>query len=493
MKSTKNLLIIAALTASIASCDKVKDFGDTNTDPGVTGTPSTAALLTNVIAGLGGFAQNTTAALYAQHISETQYTEVSLYALPKADFDGIYAASLYDLKNIVDFNTNTETKANVSKFGSNNNQIAIARILRAYEIWTITDRWGDIPYTEALGGNTNLTPKYDKQEDIYKDLIKELTEAKGQIESAGAAPLGDVMYYKPGTPAATTTVNWATTASLRWKKLANSLRMLIALRTSKVYPNAGDWAATAFAAAFNDANGYITANTDNFVLNYPGNVTAFRNPWYNTYNGRTDYAESKVITDYMAAYGDPRQASFGSNTNGFPYGLTRDQAIALPTNYAKVLADAKRTTTAPYVIVGAAHVAFAIAEAAQRGWITANATTWYQTGIQLSWAQWGVTGDFAAYYANTNVDLATGTPLQKIQFQQYLALYPDGTQAWANWRRTGIPVLVPTPNASNASKQIPRRFVYGNREYSLNTANVTAAAALYNNDSPDGRVWWDKP
>ena len=194
----------------------------------------------------------------------------------------------------------------------------------------------------------------------------------------------------------------------------------------------------------------------------------------------------------MASYADPRQASFGSNTNGFPYGLTRDQAIALPTNYAKVLADAKRTTTSPYVLIGAAHVALAIAEAAQRGWITANAVTWYQNGITASWAQWGVTGTIATYYANPNVDLATNA-LQKIQFQQYLAYYPDGIQAWANWRRTGIPALVPTVNATNASKQIPRRFVYGTNEYTLNTANVTAAAALYNNDSPDGRVWWDKP
>jgi hypothetical protein len=492
MKSIKFFLAITALTVLIGSCDKIKDFGDTNVNPGVTATPSTAALLTSAIAGLGGFAANTTGALYAQHISETQYTEVSLYALPKADFDGIYAASLYDLQNIININTDAASKGSVTKFGSNNNQIAVARILKAYIFWTITDRWGDIPYFEALKGNENLTPKYDKQEDIYKDLIKELTEAKGMFETTGAPPLGDIMFHKPGTPTTTTTVAWATAAG-RWKKLANSLRMLIALRTSKVYPNVGEWAATAFAAAFNDADGYISVNTDNFVLNYAGNVAAFRHPWFNLYNGRTDYAESKVITDYMAAYSDPRQAAYGSNLNGFPYGLTRDQAIALPTNYAKVLADNKRTTTSPIVLVGAAHVSLAIAEAAQRGWITANAVTWYQNGITASWGQWGVTGTIATYYANPNVDLATGNALQKIQFQQYLAYFPDGIQAWANWRRTGVPALVPTVNATNTSKQIPRRFVYGNREYSLNTANVTAAAALYNNDSPDGRVWWDKP
>jgi hypothetical protein len=276
--------------------------------------------------------------------------------------------------------------------------------------------------------------------------------------------------------------------------------MLIALRTSKVYPNAGDWAATNFAAAYNDAAGYISSNADNFTIRYPGNVTAFKHPFYNLYDGRTDYAESKFMTDLLASLGDPRQGAFGSTTVGFPYGLKRDDAVAFSNNnnYAQVLSAANRAANSPYVVVAASHVLLAIAEAAQRGWIPGGAATaeaMYQAGIQASWQQWGLPiTTLSTYLANTNVDL-TGVAgdLQKIQLQQYIAYYPDGLQAWANWRRTGVPALVPTPNAINAGGKIPRRYVYGANEYSVNAANVAAAAAAMGGDTQDTRVWWDKP
>jgi len=477
MKLTSFLTII---TVSLLAVGCNKDFGDTNVNPNSTPVPSTEALLTNVLAGIGGLATQTRGALYAQQISETQYTEVSLYALPKLDFDGTYAGGLYDLQNIILNNTADSLKLGSSKFGSHNNQIAISRILKAYIYWTITDRWGDVPYFDALKGEANLTPAYNTQEEIYKDLVKELKEANAQFDG-GKGATGDIVYAG---------------SNEKWKKFSNSLRMLIALRTSKVYPNAGQWAATEFAAAFTAADGYIGSTDDNFVLKYPGNVAAFRHPWYNTYNGRTDFAESKLMTDLMASYSDPRQASFGTSTTGFPYGLTRDNAVKFSNDnpsFARVLLAAKRATNSPLVLIGYSHVALAIAEAAQRNWITANAADFYKKGIEASWKEWGVTGNITTYLANANVDLAVGNALTKIATQQYIAWYPDGNQAWANWRRTGVPALVPTPSATNSGGQIPRRYTYGNREYTLNTVNVQKAATTYNNDSPDGRVWWDKP
>lgn len=474
----KSFFNIAMLSLLAVSCNK--DFGDTNENPNLTPTPSTEALLTNVLSGLGGFASQTRGGLYAQQVSETQYTEVSLYALPRLEFDGIYAASLYDLDNIILNNTADSLKLGSSKFGSHNNQIAIARILKAYTYWTITDRWGDVPYFDALQGDANLAPAYNTQEEIYKDLIKELKEANAQFDNGNAAS-GDIVYDGTGEP---------------WIKFSNSLRMLIALRTSKVYPNAGQWAATEFAAAFNDPGGYISSNDDNFVLHYPGNVAAFRNPWYNLYNGRTDFAESELMTDLMEDYGDPRQDAFGSSEVGFPYGLTRDDAVKFATDhsdYAQVLAGGWRGQASPLVVIGYSHVALAIAEAAQRGWITANVEDFYKEGIAASWEQWEVAGDLDVYYDGPNVTLASGNPLTKIQMQQYISWYPDGIQAWSNWRRTNVPALVPTPHATNSGGQIPRRYVYGTREYTLNTTNVQKAAATYNNDSPDARVWWDKP
>ncbi|HEY0042737.1 MAG TPA: SusD/RagB family nutrient-binding outer membrane lipoprotein, partial [Flavisolibacter sp.] len=376
-------------------------------------------------------------------------------------------------------NTDAATKANATKFGANANQIATARILKAYTFWTITDRWGDIPYFEALKGAANLSPKYDTQEAIYKDLLKELKEANAQFQPNAAKVLGDIIYS--GDIA-------------KWKKFANSLRMLIALRTSKVYPAANEFGATEFRLAYEDAAGYIATNGDNFTIKYPGTVAAFSNPWWGLYNGRTDYAESKLMTDLMASLSDPRQAAFGSSTTGFPYGLTRDQAVAFGTSYATILAPNKRDRSSPLVVIGASDVLLAIAEAAQRGWVAATTATFYEKGIGENWAEWGVTGNLTSYMNNSAVALTgTATDLQKIQLQQYLSFYPDGLQAWSNWRRTGVPALTPTPNAIGSSKQIPRRQTYGPNEYNLNSAGVKEAVTRLNGgDTPDARVWWDK-
>lgn len=481
MRIQRKIMMVAMSALLIAtSCDKIKDFGDTNVNPNGTAIPSPAALLTNVLSGaVGVVASQTRPGLYAQQFSETQYTEVSLYALPQLEFDGTLAGGLMDLQNIININTDPATRDNAAKFGANANQIAIARIMKAYIFWTVTDRWGDIPYFEALKGSANLSPKYDTQEAIYKDLVKELKAANAQFQSGGAKVQGDIIY--DGDVA-------------KWKKFSNSLRMLIALRTSKVYPGPSEFAATEFKDAFQDPNGYIATNADNFTIRYPGTVAAFSNPWWALYNGRTDFAESKLMTDLMSSLSDPRQSAFGSSTTGFPYGLTRDQAVAFGTSYATILSASKRDRAAPLVVIGASDVLLAIAEAAQRGWITANVAEFYENGIAQNWAEWGVTGNLTTYMGNAAVGLTgAATDLQKIQLQQYISFYPDGLQAWSNWRRTGVPALSPTVNAINSSKQIPRRFTYGPNEYSLNAASLNEALKrLTGGDTPDSRVWWDK-
>src|SRR5687767_16012215 len=107
-------------------------------------------------------AAGTRGGLYAQMFSETQYTETSLYAEPKIDFDGIYSGPLMDLQNIIDYNSDPETAAKAAANGSNKNQIATARILKAYYYWILTDQYGDIPYSEALKGEGNT--KFDTQQ-----------------------------------------------------------------------------------------------------------------------------------------------------------------------------------------------------------------------------------------------------------------------------------------------------------------------------------------
>ena len=486
-----SLAVAFAVIISGTGCNKVSDFGTTNVDPGGTGTPVTSALLTNVLSGFGGYGTSVSNGHYVQYFAETQYPGNSLYTAPVASFQSIYYGDLYDLQNIINKNTDPLTKAAVATAGPNNSQIAIARIMKAYIFWTITDRWGDIPYSQALKGLEKVyLPKYDKQQDIYIDLVKELKEAVAQFDNSSIAVKGDVLMNYAGT-------GTATAVNLKWKKFANSMRMIIALRTSKVYPNAGQWAATEFAAALADANGSIALNTENVSLSYPGST--FNNPWYSSYvtSARKDDAVSKTVTDALTTLSDPRIASFGTTAVGFPYGLDRAKAVLVATaTIPYILKGAATPATEPVVIMNSATVLLARAEAAARGWTTEVAATLYASAVTNAFAQYGYTSTQATtYLAQTAVAYTTADAIKLISTQRWLALYPNGQQAWSEWRRTGFPVLTPTIYATNAGTggQIPRRYIYGTDEYSLNADNVKAAVTgLTGGDIADARVWWDK-
>jgi hypothetical protein len=271
----------------------------------------------------------------------------------------------------------------------------------------------------------------------------------------------------------------------------------MALRLSKRYPGASDYAATEFKAALADAAGSIESNSDNFVVKYPGGN--FKQPWYAIYDGRKDFGESATMTDLMADLNDGRQAAFGSSNVGVPYGWTRSKIEAWTSanpSWAKVLADNLRPDNGSIVVIGAAQVLLARAEAADRGWTTENVQSRYEAGIKASFAQWGVGEPAANYFTNADVALGatgTGANLRQIATQRYIATYPDGIQGWSEWRRTGYPVLTPAPDATNSSKQIPRRYMYGNNEYNLTgEALKTAIASLDGGDTMDSKIWWDK-
>ena len=181
MKIISCLIITLTLALVLEnSCKKLEDFGDTNTNTQATNNPITSALLTKVLSDISGYASSDgytdmvatiNGAFYCQYFSETQYPAGSLYSLNMDSPMSYYSGDLYDLQNIIIYNTNEATKAVAALNGVNENQIAIARILKAYIFWTITDRWGDIPYTDAMKEDPNVA--YDTQETIYKDLINE--------------------------------------------------------------------------------------------------------------------------------------------------------------------------------------------------------------------------------------------------------------------------------------------------------------------------------
>jgi hypothetical protein len=465
----------------LGGCKKLDTFGDTNVDPSRPTTPIPSALFTNACASIPGLASTgvLTPGFYGQYFSETQYNDVSLYSLQQLGFTGSYTGELYDLQTIINLN-------------SNNNLTQASIILQQYIFWTMTDRWGDIPYSQALNALLNPKPKYDRQEEIYKGMISKITAAVAAFDNTPIA--GDILNNG--------------NVDL-WKRLGNSLRMMMALQLSKRYPAAGGYSATEFNAALTNAAGYIASNDQNFKAVYPGGN--FQSPWFSTYNGRKDLAESKTMTDLMASLLDTRQNAYGGaseqpNGNnalatsniGVPYGVDRTAALtftdANPT-WARVLRGDLRTPTGTVVIISAAEVALARAEAAERGWTSESPAAVYSTGIDLSFAQWGITMP-ANYKAQSGVVLgARGSAenIGKIAIQEYIASYPDGLRAWNLYRRTGFPALSPAPAATNSPKAIPRRFAYSTAEYTGNPEGIASAiAALPGGDLQSSKIWWDQ-
>lgn len=505
IKMKKLLAGIIMLSAiGITSCNKFKDFEDRNVDPNSSTYVSTGTLLSTVQIRLANNLFGTTtgnnspasellSGYLAQYFAEPTYPQASLYSPSSlaVSTNAPYQGVLFDLKKVIDRNSADDTKEEAAKSGSNASQIAMARIMKAYIYWVITDKWGNVPYSEALLASENLTPGYDAQEAIYTDLLKELKEAKAQFDN-GMTVSADLVYN--GNTA-------------QWKKLANSLRMLISLRMSKVYPASSGLAAQEFAAASSDADGYIASNADNFKIYFPANANPFNNP-YNGPFSSADNGISETYTKLLTGLGDTRVSAHASNTTGVPYGDRSPASTAV--SWGRILSDANKAKTGTVHVINAASVLLAAAEAVQLGWIAGSAQDFYDKGVTASFSQWGVsmpanylTTGKANFTSGSGVDdiggvfvpgasATTTTPLQRIQLQQYIAYFPDGHQGWSNWRRTGVPGLEPTVEALNDSKEISRRFTYGPIDYQTNADKVSAAAGAMGGDNDAIRVWWDK-
>lgn len=480
MKLSKSSRILAVLLAVVmVSCD----FGDINVNPNAPSVVKTDLLITNTLRSVsdvvGGSAL--TGTILTQQIAETQYDDASRYSSTTFDFNGWYTGPLMDLQTIIQLNTDEATRADALTGGSNANQIAFARIMKVYYFNMLTDRWGMVPYSEALQGTGDLRPAYDTQEAIYTSMINELKAAVAQMDG-GAGVRGD--FILNGNMA-------------RWAQFANTLRMKLALRIADRNPNL---AASEFASAA--AAGHITAD-----VMYPYLAEAQnQNPWYGRFETRTDYAISDVLNDYMQATGDYRVTKYADPAPNFSNGdgvTTMDEVkgMTYSTDSPGDIENADvsfpgmaiRAQGAPLPILTMAEVHFMMAEAIERGFISGNAAMHYRDANEASWRQWGVYdgADFDDYMETPEVAYSSANWKEKIGMQKWVALYPNGLEAWAEWRRLDYPQLTPHEFALNPSGLIPVRHSYPTTEVQLNKENYDAAVASQGADDGDTRVWWD--
>jgi hypothetical protein len=487
MKVLSNILkssLVFALLATSA-CTQFTDFGDINTSSNSPAKPNTASLFTNAMISVGGVVTEATPCLYVQYFGDVTYIEESRYKTVNFDFDYLYSGSpflertgpLNTLNYIIQLNTDATTKIAVAVNGSNANQIAVARILKAYFFLNITDRWGDVPYAQALKGKEGFSPAFDAQQAIYTDLFKELKEAQAQFDG-GDGVHGDIMLHGDNG---------------QWKKMANSLRAVMALRLSKADAAKGK---AEFVAAL--ADGVIGSNEENITFSYLPNAS-YESPLFNNYTttNRKDWAVSSTFIDYLTKTNDPRIEAFADKAEatlaykGVPYGVFpptwQPKDVSLVSGHIAA-------QDATVNVITYAQMQFSRAEAAKLGWITGNVKQLYEDAIKTSMEQWHVysAADFATYIKGANVAFSDAKALELIGTQKWVALFYQGSEAWSEWRRTGFPALKPPTKTLNTSGQIPRRYGYPTSEATLNKTNYDEAVKRQGADVQETKVWWNK-
>lgn len=527
----KLLYILLGFSFLLLAC--TNDFEDYNTDPNNPAEATTASLLTNAQKAImddtrdawWGGRQGFT---WSQYFSQRNYTEEDRYMI-RQNTNNTYWRILYtdimDLVEIININNDPAKKDAASVYGPNNNQIAVAKILKAYMMQMLTDAYGDIPYSQAFDIAKYPSPVYDSQASIYADLIEELTEASNIIDvTEPTFTVGDMIYG--GDP-------------VKWKKFANSLKLRVAIRMKNV--PGSNW-----QTYFDDAvtAGVFTSNGDNAMFQYLG-TDPNNSPMYDAYvtDGRNDFTVSKQFVDILKGVNDtanakinpfeglldPRLAVFISDENvdysgggdpmavtGIPYGMSNSNARrfrGFTPNFYYFLGIFNQPN-AKLAYMTYPEVCFLISE--RNNWDQ----TWYENGVSASMDMWGAlanelygwSGSRLAKYQADVADYIANLPAataDRVITQKYINGFLDGYEAWAEIRRTGMPTMLVQPGeitydgpvtggpvtfvvgVDNVNEIVPR-LTYPYEEQTLNGANYEAAAAAIGGDQHGTYLWWDR-
>lgn len=368
------------------------------------------------------------------------------------------------------------------------NYNSMARIMSVYVFQRLTDSHGDVPYFEAgLGYEERiLEPAYNTQEEIYMDLLKECEEAVAAFNPSANIPgSGDIVYGGDLE---------------KWKRFGNSLMLRVALRLSDVRPTvAEEYAQKAVSG------GVMRDIDDSFVVAYFPH-TDYATTANGNAKGILGYSSRKLsefFIDQLKNTEDPRLHIYAAlpdgdismeNQKGLPF-FTNESGIVLA-EYSRPNPLGFADYDSPYIHMSHAQVEFMLAEVAERGWITDDASEHFENGVISSmqllnkwYSRAGIISDeqVTAYleanpYNPTNFEEA----LELISTQYYIDTFFNFCETFANWRRTDYPLI------NNHDVQIPLRIVYPAIEYTANASNLEKAlSGMGGNDSYYNKVWWD--
>lgn len=238
----------------------------------------------------------------------------------------------------------------------------------------------------------------------------------------------------------------------------------------------------------------FTSSADEAKLVYLG-ADPSANPIYETivFGTRNEFKINSKMVDMLSGLNDPRlevyaQPNTDGEYRGKPAGIENvpndeynyDNVSPIGTFYLQA--------TAPGYFMSFSELSFLMAEAAQKGYISGDAATYYNQGVTASFEANGLGGAAADYLAQATVAYSPANGLQQIAEQNWMGLFCQGVEAWTEWRRTGFPVLQPALQSLVPS--IPSRYTYPSIEQSVNKANYDAAVASQGPNLLTTKVWW---
>lgn len=388
----------------------------------------------------------------------------------------------------------------------------VARMMKALVFERLTDLYGDVPYSEAgLGYYQRIyTPAYDKQQDIYADLLKEVSQAIDSLDENADKPTGDVFYANNPSQID------------EWKKFGNTLLLRMAMRLTKIDP------ATAQQYVTKAADKTFKSNADNAIVQHQAGNDLTRNKDTWEINGQ-DSADLKLCStyiDFLKKNNDPRLPVIAwiyatkdykpQDQRGLPpgyivgglnpkYDITKDTAdydTTLGMQGFSRLSNIILTNEAPNFVLTYAESELLLADAAKRWGIgsDSDAAVHYRNGVTAAMTQLAAYGNNAVIKDN---DIKTylkahpyvdSTGLKQINTQYWACEIMNEYEAWSNWRRTDYPELTPTDFPGNITGgKIPRRLQYpAGQKFSNPDSYNAAVARLPGGDELTSRMWWDK-